>query len=135
MIADLRPPGLYRGRFDIVDKGDHVRNPGVNRVGREFYPTDLESAAQDKVLRATQRKRHQFSLRFGFYNSGLGFETDISERSGDFADETGETARPVAAHLRFPAVTIVVTHPKISFAGRWFDQQHTIGPYASMTVR
>src|ERR1700730_17130242 len=106
MMADLRPPVLYRGRFDIVDKGDHMRNPGVNRVRREFYPADLESAAQDKVVRATQRKRDQSSFRFGFHNSGLGFETDISERSRDFAHETGETACPVPAHLRFPAVTI-----------------------------
>jgi hypothetical protein len=53
---------------------------------------------------------------------------------GDFFYETGKTTRAIAAHFRFPAVAVVVTHPKVSAVGRGLDQQNPIRPYAAMTI-
>src|SRR5258708_4437280 len=52
----------------------------------------------------------------------------------DFLEETGKTTRAIAAHFCFAAVTVVVTHPKISAVGRWFDQQNSIRPNPAMTI-
>src|SRR2546423_6344318 len=58
------------------------------------------------------------------------FFTGIS----DFLDETGKTTRAIAAHFRFAAVAVVVTHPKISAIGRWLHQQNPIRSNPAMTI-
>src|SRR4029453_1136757 len=55
-------------------------------------------------------------------------------RISDFSYETGKTPRAIAAHFRFPAVAVVVTHPKVSAVGRGLDQQNPIPPNPAMTI-
>jgi hypothetical protein len=45
-----------------------------------------------------------------------------------------KATRSIAAHLRFAAVGIVVTHAKVCAVRRALEHQHSIGPDAAMPV-
>src|ERR1700693_4545399 len=85
-------------------------------------------------MRGAHRKSNQIPIGPRFNDSGRSFETQVRECPGDLIDNPRKTARPIPAHLRFAAVTIVISHPKIGFACRSLDQEHSIRPDASMTV-
>jgi hypothetical protein len=54
--------------------------------------------------------------------------------SGDLVCEPCETSGAVAAHLRFPAISVKVTHPKIRAVGWLFEQQDAVGAYAPVPI-
>ena len=126
MIPDLRAPMLDRRRFDVVHEGNDMRHPGVNGMGRKLYAADLQSPAQDEVMRTAQRKLDKFAIGLGLNDSGLSLETDLRESSGDLVDKPGEASRAVPAHLRFAAVTIIISHPKIGFSCGSLDQKDSV---------
>jgi hypothetical protein len=67
-------------------------------------------------------------------HSGRSLELQVGERSGDFVDKARETSGSVAAHLRFAAVAVIVSHPKIGFSGGCLDKEHSVRPDTSMAV-
>src|SRR4029453_11097286 len=62
------------------------------------------------------------------------FKRNFFPPIGDFFYETGKTTRAIAAHFRFPAVAVVVTHPKVSAVNRGLDQQNPIRSNPAMTI-
>jgi len=64
-------------------------------------------------MRSTHRKSHELSFKRSLNHSRHGLERDFREGARDLIKKAREAPSTVAAHFRFPAVAVEVSHPKI----------------------
>ena len=76
----------------------------------------------------------KLSMQLRADHAGRRFERNLSSGPGDLVGETRKATRAVAAHLRFAAVGIVITHAKIRAVRRFLQQQNSIRPDAAMPI-
>jgi hypothetical protein len=48
--------------------------------------------------------------------------------------EAGETPRPISTHLRFAAVTVVISHAEVGAVSRSLQQQNSIRAHAAVPI-
>src|ERR1041384_8093400 len=66
--------------------------------------------------------------------TGRRLKGDLCRSRGNFVRESRKAARTVAAHLRFAAVAIVITHPKIRAIGAVLEQKDAVRAHTAMTI-
>ena len=77
---------------------------------------------------------NHFAINLRADNAGRRLERNFLDRAGGAIRETRETARAVAAHLRFAAVGVVIAHAEIRTVRRFFQNQNAVRPDASMPI-
>jgi len=120
--------------FDVHSWNNNMRNSGVNKVDGFVFVATRNSDIQLQISRIAHVQSHKLAMKLCGNDPGGRLERNFFTCISDLLDETGKTTRAIAAHFCFAAVTIIVTHPKISAVGRALDQQNPIRPDPAMTI-
>src|SRR2546421_98017 len=89
---------------------------------------------ESQVRGFSHSQRYQIALQFCGNYAGLRFERNFFLGCSDLVCETREATRAVATHLRFSAIGVEVTHPKICAVSPSFEQQDPVGADAAMPI-
>src|SRR5438067_4441663 len=89
---------------------------------------------ESQVRGSSHSQRYRIALQFRGNYAGLRFERNFLLGYSDLVCETREATRAVATHLRFSAIGVEVTHPKICAVSPSFEQQDPVGADAAMPI-
>ncbi len=137
-VGVMAQGGAVAAHVDVMHIGhedDGVGDAGVQRVDGQVASANGELQVEGERMRVAHAERDEIVLEFGADDAGDGFEADRRQREPVQAvDETGETARAVAAHLDLPAIGIVIAHPVVRVVLRRLDREQSVGADAAIPV-
>src|ERR1700730_7534468 len=113
MMANLTTPRFDGRHLKIVDKNDNMRDAGIDKMGNQFLPLDLERSMERQIAGPAHLELNEITIEFGVNHSSNCFEANTRKWPGDATHKSGKAAGAIPTHLDLASIAIIIAHPKI----------------------